>query len=599
MLLLFISFAAGVLTVLAPCTIALLPVIVGGTVSGERSFRRTATVTVALGASVIAFTLLLKVSTAFISVPQAFWNILSGAIIAVIGVAMIFPNIWEKLPFMNIVSRRSNALVAKGYGEQNVWGDILVGVSLGPVFSSCSPTYFLILAAVLPKNFLEGLGYLLAYTVGLALTLFVVSIAGQKLLDKLGVAANPEGWLKKTIGVVFLLLGLTIAFGFEARLELALTNAGYFDVTGIEQTLLQRSPLASAPAVPAATSTALSASSTVGLSKNDLARITMEMMEYQKAPEIADPSGFIDTGGAPITIGQFKGRKVVLIDFWTYSCINCQREIPYLKAWWQKYMGEGLEIISIHTPEFSFEKVQSNVEAAVKAAGITYPVVMDNDYGTWNAFGNEYWPRLYIVNTDGFIVYDHIGEGDYDKTEAAIQAALAERNTILSATGTVARGTVAPAGAIGMNPSEVASQETYFGSNRNEFLANGSQNTPGMQTLSIPASVEPSALYLGGAWNFSPEYAAAATGSEIEYEYQAKNMYFVAASENSAGTKIKITVDGHAPGALAGADVAPDGTATITSDRLYDLISGSDYGTHTIVIQILSGVLDAYTFTFG
>jgi len=597
MILLLLSFIAGILTVLAPCTLALLPVIVGGTLSGERSMRRAFTVTAALGVSVILFTLILKVSTAFINVPQSFWEILSGVIIFGLGLTMIFPKLLDKIPFLSMINRDSSKLVSAGYQKQNFVGDILIGVSLGPVFSSCSPTYFLILATILPASIALGVVYLLVYTVGLCGTLLLISVAGQKLLEKFNIASDPNGWLKKTIGVIFLALGVLIMTGWETQLETALTNSGYFDVTQIEQNLLQKTSNSQPVQNTFATSTsAITATSSQAYAAQLLA---YDEAHYQKAPEIADPSGFINTGGLPISISQFKGKKAVLIDFWTYSCINCQRTEPYMKAWYTKYSDQGLEIISIHTPEFSFEKVQSNVQNAVNGFGIKYPVVMDNNYGTWNAFGNEYWPNKYLIDVNGYIVYNHAGEGNYDVTEEAIQKALKERDAALGLPDTVPSGIVNPSDAVSMDLNGVQSPETYFGANRNEYLANGNVGATGMQTLTVPSSINMNSLYLGGAWNFQPEYAQAATGSEITYEYSAKNLYFVAASEDPNGTQIKITVDGKAPGAMAGADVSADGTATIKEDRLYKLLQGTSYGTHTIKIEAEGSGLDAYTFTFG
>ena len=214
MILFLISLLAGILTVLAPCTISLLPIIVGGSVGGGRSFKRALVVTGSLGVSVILFTLILKVSTALINIPQGFWQILSGVVIIALGIATIFPALYEHLPFLNSVNRGSNKLLATGYQKKNFIGDMLIGAALGPVFSSCSPTYFLILATVLPRSFLVGMIYLLAYTIGLCGGLLVVTVAGQKLLEKFGVASDPRGWFKRSIGVLFILVGVAILFGY-------------------------------------------------------------------------------------------------------------------------------------------------------------------------------------------------------------------------------------------------------------------------------------------------------------------------------------------------------------------------------------------------
>ena len=147
--------------------------------------------------------------------------------------------------------------------------------------------------------------------------------------------------------------------------------------------------------------------------------------QYPRAVEIVNPSGFINT--APMKLADIIGTKIIMIDFWTYSCINCQRTTPYLNAWYKKYKDAGLEIVSIHTPEFDFEKKYDNVLAAVKKFEIMYPVILDNDYGTWSAYGNRYWPHKYLIDIDGYIVYDHIGEGAYDETERVIQKLLQEK----------------------------------------------------------------------------------------------------------------------------------------------------------------------------
>jgi cytochrome c biogenesis protein CcdA/thiol-disulfide isomerase/thioredoxin len=603
MILFLLSLLAGVLTVLAPCTISLLPVIVGGSLAGGSSIRRTLVVTGSLGVSVIVFTLLLKVSTAFINVPQSFWQIFSGVIIVGLGLTMIFPALWDRISFVGKINRDSNKLLATGYMKQSFLGDVLVGAALGPVFSSCSPTYFLIIATVLPRSVLAGSIYLLAYTVGMCGGLLVVAIAGQKLLDKLGVAADPNGWLKRGIGVLFLVVGLAIAFGLDARIELAFANSGVLNAAGIEQKFLTAAePAQGLMPTGAATSTMPmpgDAGGAIPAENTDaVARIAAKALVYPRAPEITDPSGFVNTNGQPITFASLKG-KVILVDFWDYSCINCEREIPYVEAWYQKYQADGLVVVGVHTPEFAFEKLLSNVQAAVKSLGITYPVVLDNDYSTWNAFDNQFWPQIYLIDSDGFIVYSHSGEGDYPQTEAQIQKALAERNMILNASTTVPMGTVAPANAVEADFSKVGSPETYFGSDRNQYLANGTQGEAGNQNLTLPTTAPTlNQLYLGGLWNFQGEYAETSDPSaKILYNFDAKNMYMVATSAN--GAKLKILLDGQPIGANGGVDVAPDGTVTVQANRLYSLVNLPDYGTHTLEIEVESGTLDAYTFTFG
>ena len=609
MILFLISFIAGVLTALAPCVLPLLPVIVGGSItegSGEGSGRNRAyTISISLGLSVIIFTLLLKVSSVFINIPPNVWAGLSGGILIIFGIVMIFPRLWDRLGFINVMNRSSNQLLATGYQKNSFFGDVIMGAALGPVFSSCSPTYFVILATVLPASFAMGLLDLGAYALGLSGFLLIIALVGQKLVDRLGVAIDPEGWFRRSIGILFLIVGLAVLTGAETRFEAYLLNNG-FDLTGIEQKLLKANEpppsLSCANGVCSgeASSTALATSSAVSVADNaTLAMILAHKSAmYPRAPELVSPDGYINTGGQPITIGQFKGKKVVLIDIWTYSCINCQRTLPYIKAWYDKYKDQGLEIISVHTPEFAFEKVYKNVQDAVMGFGIKYPVVLDNEYKTWNAFGNQYWPRKYLVDIDGYIVYDHAGEGNYDETEKAIQAALAER---AKRTGTdmPTEAITQPTNVVTVDNTKLGSPETYFGAARNQYLANGSQGNEGEQTLTIPADIAANQLYLGGIWNFNSEYAETTSDeTKVTYKYQAKNVYFVAAADTPV--KIKVTRDGGQPlGSSRGADVDANGYVTIQANRLYQLVGDSEYGTHTLEMTVQGAGLQAYTFTFG
>src|ERR1700722_19320767 len=236
MILFLISFVAGILTVLAPCVLPLLPVIVGGSMAQGGRWRGY-TICFSLGVSVILFTLLLKASTVFINVPQTFWEWFSGAILILFGLVMVFPQLWDRLGFVNAMNRGSNKLLGAGYQRNSRLGDVLMGAALGPVFSSCSPTYFVILATVLPQSFAAGFADLLAYAVGLSGFLLIIALVGQKLVDKLGVAIEPGGWFRRAIGIIFIIVGIAVGTGVEANFEAYLLNNG-FDLTFIEDRLL-------------------------------------------------------------------------------------------------------------------------------------------------------------------------------------------------------------------------------------------------------------------------------------------------------------------------------------------------------------------------
>ncbi|MEK7193467.1 MAG: redoxin family protein [Patescibacteria group bacterium] len=318
---------------------------------------------------------------------------------------------------------------------------------------------------------------------------------------------------------------------------------------------------------------------------------------YPVAKEITTPDGFINTSGAPITVGEFVGKKVVLVDFWTYSCINCQRTTPYLNAWYEKYKDKGLIIIGLHTPEFEFEKKYDNVLAAVKKFNIKYPVVLDNDFSTWNAYQNRFWPRKYLVDIDGYVVYDHIGEGGYEETERKIQELLAERAVALKNGEKIASEVSKPAGAEEGGALKPRSPEIYFGAARNLLLGNGVPERPGTQKLAGPTNVKTNVLYLAGTWDFSEEFAEnKSAGAKITFRYQGKNVFFVASAPQ--GVNIKVLRDGVALIESAGADVIK-GILTVKEDRLYEIVKDANYGEHTLELIIEDPGLRAYTFTFG
>ncbi len=239
MTLLIVSFIAGVLTVLAPCILPLLPVVIGSSVSG-RSRSTPYVVVGSLALSIIVFTYILKVSTVFIKIPPYVWMYFSGGILTLFGIILVFPVLWAKVPGIEYIAGGANKLVGTGYQKKGFWGDAIIGAALGPVFSTCSPTYFVILASVLPASFLLGTTYVLAYTLGLSLILLLIGLLGQRFVSKLNVFSDSRGWFKRGIGVLFILIGITIASGYEKKLEVKILDFGFFDVTKIEQRLLER-----------------------------------------------------------------------------------------------------------------------------------------------------------------------------------------------------------------------------------------------------------------------------------------------------------------------------------------------------------------------
>ncbi|HLG25806.1 MAG TPA: redoxin family protein [Candidatus Gracilibacteria bacterium] len=328
--------------------------------------------------------------------------------------------------------------------------------------------------------------------------------------------------------------------------------------------------------------------------------------KYGQAMEFVDASGYINTDG--IKISDLVGKKVILLDFWTYSCINCQRTTPYLNEWYEKYHDKGFEILGVHTPEFEFEKELANVQSAVDKFDIKYPVILDNEYSIWRTYGNRYWPRKYLIDIDGFVVYDHIGEGAYEETEKKIQELLKERAEVLKTEVDLADDMVTPKEVQEVDYSKKDSPEIYFGYERNQYLGNGKIGTPGLQTFTAPTTVERNKLYLVGDWEITAQYAQAkSANAKIIFRYTAKDVYMVAsalAANAAGGAQIALTLDGKPLGEIGGEDVDKSKSAAIVmADRLYKLVQGQEYGEHTLEITVKDTGEDpafrAFTFTFG
>jgi thiol-disulfide isomerase/thioredoxin len=296
------------------------------------------------------------------------------------------------------------------------------------------------------------------------------------------------------------------------------------------------------------------------------------------APELTGTGRWFNTpGGRPLSLAQLRG-KVVLIDFWTYTCINCLRTLPYLRAWDARYRGRGLTVVGVHTPEFSFERDAGNVRQAVARNRLRYPVVQDNDYGTWEAFGNQYWPAKYLIDARGRVRYTHFGEGGYGETEAAIRALLREA-------GADRLGSRARAHAETADPG-VQTPETYLGAEKADgFLPaapeQGTHRYPGWGDL--PAS----RFALRGTWRVSAEAATAVSGASLDAEFVARKVYLVMSSRGARPRKVELLLDGK-----------PKGAVTVRGQRLYRLVSLGRAGEHRLTLRLSAGV-SGYAFTFG
>jgi len=600
---LIISFVAGILTVLAPCVLPLLPVIIGSSVSDTRSKLKPYIITISLTISVVLFTLILKFATIFIDIPPTFWQYLSGGIIIIFGLITIFPTLWDKwaIKFNLALSRKSNRMLAEGVKRESYVGDIIIGASLGPVFSSCSPTYFVILATVLPQSFFAGLVDLIAYSIGLSLSLLLISKLGQKLVGRLDGVSDPKGWFKRSLGILFLVVGIFIVTGFDKDIQTYVTEKSFFDVTKVEQNyLLNRLDDKTTTGIKSEegvmvdeTSGDIDSSKGVqstnkdaAVSKPSFLSLMEKKLKYSQYKELVNPSGFVNSD--PFQLKDIVGKKVILLDVMTYSCINCQRTFPYANAWYEKYKDKGLEIVAIHTPEFAFEKKIENVREAMVKFGIKFPVVLDNDYGTWNAYGNNYWPRKYLIDIDGYVVYDHIGEGEYDLTESKIKEALQERADRLGSTdvekqisNTNASANIVP------EKTNAGSHETYFGAYRNaNFFGNGDGGKMYTDTFGLPKTFPANQFYLGGKWDINEQYIESKEDCIVAFTYDAKKVHLVAEAPGGATVTIQ------------NGDVKNTYTMNIKDATLYTIVDNPSSQKSVFYLMVPKGVR-LYSLTFS
>jgi len=568
MLLLLISFIAGILTILAPCVLPLLPVIVGGSISGKSKDRvRPYIIAGSLAASIILFTLLLKVSTVLINLSSNSLDYISGGILVALGIVAVFPELWEKL--MIALNWQAASQRFLGQGERNKGkyaGPVLIGIALGPVFASCSPTYAFILASVLPHSFISGLIYLITYSIGLVLTLLLFSLVGKKIISRYSWTLDTHSLFRRIIGIIFVLIGVAIISGTEIKIETWVANHLPFDETKIEQVLLAKQ----------------NKESLIHKISTDVADDSILNVQPVPAPQFVGLTNWINS--PPLTLSSLKG-KVVLVDFWTYSCINCIRSIPYVEKWYQAYHDKGLVVVGVSTPEFAFEHVPSNVEAAVKSDGITYPVGLDNNDDTWNAYNNDTWPADYLIDKSGNIRYVSLGEGNYGTTEKAIQILLGINQPLQTPTSNVPITTP-------------QTPETYFGTNREMNYAGTPQYlADGTFTFSAASSLSTNDWTLNGNWQITPEYITSeGSSSTLTFRVSSKDVYVVAGSNNNQSQSVGVGLP-NADAGQYGSDAA-GGNVIISNSKLYHIVSLNQFGNTTVTLTVPSGV-SLYTFTFG
>jgi cytochrome c biogenesis protein CcdA/thiol-disulfide isomerase/thioredoxin len=577
MLIYLLAFVGGILTILSPCILPVLPFVFA---RADQPFRRSGLpllVGMALTFSVVA------VAAAF----GGHWVVrlnqggryVAMFIFLVLGISLLFPSIAEGLA--RPLVRAGGKLQGGPSSEGGIGKSFVLGISTGLLWAPCAGP---ILGLILTGAAIQGPGtrssfLLLSFAIGAATSLGIALFAGNKVFSALKRSLSFEVWIRRGLGVAVILGVVAIAFGWDTNL---LTKVSFVNTSRAEEHLIDRLR-------PEKPSAVLAASAT----------------ETQPALDdegpIPDLSGAVAWLNSPALSSKSLKGKVVLIDFWTYSCINCLRALPYVEGWAAKYKDAGLVVIGVHTPEFAFEKERSNVEKAVQDLKINYPVAIDSDYRIWRAFNNEYWPAHYFIDGKGRIRYHHFGEGEYDESERVIRQLLKENGAQLALTGDLA---VSAAGAeAAPDTANRRSPETYVGYHRAEHFASAESIARDSKRAYTPQPrLSLNQWALSGTWNVGEESAVLQTApGKIIFRFHARDLHLVLGTTKD-GKPVRFTVklDGTPPGDDHGVDTDNNGSGTVQNHRLYQLIrQKGPVEDRTFEIEFLDPGVQAFAFTFG
>jgi cytochrome c biogenesis protein CcdA/thiol-disulfide isomerase/thioredoxin len=580
-LLILFGFVAGAATAVSPCVLPVLPIALsaGATGGRRRPLGIVAGLTVSFTFAVVALVYLISA----LRLPNELLRDLAIGVLIAFGLVLMVPPLADRLEAW--LSRFAGRAGAPSQGGDGFWSGTVVGASLGILYTPCAgPILGGVIVVTASQSFSAGrLAVALAYGLGSAVVLYALMLGGRRVVRPL---ARRGHLLQIATGGVMVLVALAMLGEYDLRFQREVT-AGLpsFLVNpaeSLEKTASAKAALADLQGGGHGVGAEVS-----GGAPEAKADGSLDLPLLGKAPEFVGTERWFNTpGGKPLTLRQLRGR-VVLVDFWTYSCINCIRTLPYLEAWDKRYRKDGLTIVGVHSPEFPFEREAANVEAAIKAEGIRYPVVQDNELATWEAYGNQYWPAEYFIDSRGRVRYAHFGEGEYGEKEKVIRELLAEAGDHVGKPMSGASGIEASAG--------VTTPETYLGTFRAERSTNP-MLSPGLHDLRAPAPVPPNEFAFRGRWRIGRESATAAGGS-LELNFGARRVYLVLGSPGGP-RRVRVLLDGKPIGAAAaGADVH-GGVVTVDSQRLYNLVDLPRVGHHVLRLEPEAGVM-GYAFTFG
>jgi cytochrome c biogenesis protein CcdA/thiol-disulfide isomerase/thioredoxin len=569
MLIALLAYLGGMLTIVSPCILPVLPFVFA---NAGRSFTRGALpmlAGMALTFAIVATLAAIGGSWAVRANEVGRWIAL--LLLAVFGLALVFPTLSDRAtrPLVALGSRLSQR-----HGQESIGSSVVLGAATGLLWAPCAgPILGIIFTAAAIQGATLGTSFLLlAYALGAATSLALALLVGGKVYQRMKGSLHATEWVRRVLGLLVIVGVVAIALGLDTRVLSKVSSA---QTASLEHGLASK----------------------LGLGRSEQATkigAGGKLPVEGQLPSLDSLGPWINS--RPLTREQLRG-KVVVIDFWTYSCINCIRSIPYVRAWYETYKDDGLVVIGIHAPEFAFERSPDNVRKAVADLGIKYPVALDNNLVVWTALKNNYWPAHYFFDAEGRQRYHHFGEGRYDESEMVIRQLLAEAGRAPKAGGmakATARGAEAAA-ALG----SIRSPETYIGYARaDRFVSPDGQVRDSAKTYGA-APLRLNDWSLEGDWTVGRQSAKSNSApGAIAYRFHARDLHLVLGSDRPV--RFRVTIDGKAPGADAGVDVKPDGTGVVHEQRLYQLVrQGGDVRDRTFRITFLDPGVEAFAFTFG
>ncbi len=581
-LLVLFGFVAGAATALSPCVLPVLPIALSAGATGGR--KRPLGIVTGLAISFTFATVALVYVIAALGLPDDLLRKLAIVVLIAFGLTLIAPPLATRLE--GWISGMTAGKGGPRIGGESFWSGVFVGLSLGLLYAPCAgPILAGVITVSASQSFSAGrLAVALSYGLGSAAVLYVLMLGGRRAIAPL---ARRGGLFQIAMGALMIAVAVAMLGNYDVRFQNAIASdlpSFLVDPSkGLEDTASAESALAGLR----------DDNHGIGSAADGRAPQTgvdggLRLPVLGKAPEFVGTERWFNTSGdRPLAMSGLRGR-VVLVDFWTYSCINCIRTLPYLTAWDARYRKDGLTIVGVHTPEFPFEREAGNVEEAIERNGIHYPVVQDNEQQTWNAYGNQYWPAEYFIDAEGNVRYVHFGEGEYGEKERVIRQLLSE------AGDRVGRGMSA---ARGIEPSEgVTTPETYLGDARAERFTNA-MLAPGPHDFTAPPRLPANEFAYRGRWRIDFD-SATAEGGSLELNFGARHVYLVLGTAGGRPRRVRVLLDGRPLGAAeAGSDVQ-GGTVTVRSQRLYELVDLSQVEHHVLRLEPEQGVM-GYAFTFG